>query len=44
MEIFKIVLSVPVSETENFVSAMSKILGEKSCYILKVRSHGGCEI
>jgi galactokinase len=35
---------VPVSETENFVSAMSKILGEKSCYILKVRSHGGCEI
>ena len=35
---------VPVSETEKFVSAMSKILGEKSCYILKVRSHGGCEI
>ena len=35
---------VPVSETDNFVSAMSKILGEKSCYILKVRSHGGCEI
>ena len=35
---------VPVSETDAFVSAMRKILGEDSCYILKVRSHGGCEI
>ena len=35
---------VPVSKTDAFVSAMRKILGEDSCYILKVRSHGGCEI
>ncbi len=35
---------VPVDETDNFVKAMSSFLGEKSCYILKVRSHGGCEI
>ncbi len=35
---------VPVEETENFVSAMRKVFGENSCYILKVRSHGGCEI
>ena len=35
---------VPVDETENYVSAMKKVFGENSCYILKVRSHGGCEI
>lgn len=35
---------VPVEITDEFVGAMSKILGENSCYILKVRSHGGCEI
>ncbi len=35
---------VPVEETDNFVCAMRKILGDDSCYILKVRSHGGCEI
>lgn len=35
---------VPVSETENYVSSMQKVFGENSCYILKVRSHGGCEI
>ena len=35
---------VPVSETENYVEAMKKVFGENSCYILKVRSHGGCEI
>ncbi len=35
---------VPVEETENYVSAMKKVFGENSCYILKVRSHGGCEI
>ena len=35
---------VPVSETEAFVSAMNSFFGEKACYILKVRSHGGCEI
>jgi galactokinase len=35
---------VPVEDTETFVSAMCKILGENACYILKVRSHGGCEI
>lgn len=35
---------VPVDETENYVSSMRKIFGENSCYILKVRSHGGCEI
>ena len=35
---------VPVSETETYVSSMKKVFGENSCYILKVRSHGGCEI
>ncbi len=35
---------VPVSETEKYVSSMKKVFGENSCYILKVRSHGGCEI
>ena len=35
---------VPVTETENYVSSMKKVFGENSCYILKVRSHGGCEI
>ncbi len=35
---------VPVEETENYVSSMRKVFGENSCYILKVRSHGGCEI
>lgn len=35
---------VPVEETEKFVTAMSSFLGKNSCYILKVRSHGGCEI
>lgn len=35
---------VPVEETENYVSSMRRIFGENSCYILKVRSHGGCEI
>lgn len=35
---------VPVTKTENYVSAMKKVFGENSCYILKVRSHGGCEI
>ncbi len=35
---------VPVDETESFVCAMRKLLGDDSCYILKVRSHGGCEV
>ena len=35
---------VPVDFTDEFVKAMSSLLGEGSCYILKVRSHGGCEI
>lgn len=35
---------VPVEETENYVSSMKKVFGENSCYILKVRSYGGCEI
>lgn len=35
---------VPVDETDVFVGAMRKVFGENSCYILKVRSHGGCEI
>ena len=35
---------VPVEITDEFVGTMSKILGENSCYILKVRSHGGCEV
>ncbi len=35
---------VPVEETENYVSSMKKVFGGNSCYILKVRSHGGCEI
>ena len=35
---------VPVDMTDDFVKSMSALLGEGSCYILKVRSHGGCEI
>ena len=35
---------VPGEETDNYVSAMKKVFGENSCYILKVRSYGGCEI
>lgn len=35
---------VPIEETDGYVSAMKKVFGEDSCYILKVRSHGGCEI
>ncbi|MBQ8183250.1 MAG: galactokinase [Clostridia bacterium] len=35
---------VPTEQTEAFVCAMRKTFGENSCYILKVRSHGGCEI
>ena len=35
---------VPETEAECFVSSMRKVFGENSCYILKVRSHGGCEI
>jgi len=35
---------VPIEETENYVSSMKNVFGENSCYILKVRSHGGCEI
>ena len=35
---------VPETEAEGFVSSMRKVFGENSCYILKVRSHGGCEI
>ena len=35
---------VPVNDTDAFVGAMKKVFGENSCYILKVRSHGGCEI
>ncbi len=35
---------VPLGETDAFVSAMRSVFGENSCYILKVREHGGCEI
>ena len=35
---------VPETEADGFVSSMRKVFGENSCYILKVRSHGGCEI
>ncbi len=35
---------VPVNETESFVAAMNGLLGEGNCYILSIRSHGGCEI
>ena len=35
---------VPTEETESYVTSMKKVFGENSCYILKVRSHGGCEI
>lgn len=35
---------VPVDMTDDFVKAMSSFLGENACYILKIRSHGGCEI
>lgn len=35
---------VPACETEGFVNAMRGIFGENSCYILNIRSHGGCEI
>lgn len=35
---------VPVSETGSFVKAMRSVFGENSCYILNIRSHGGCEV
>lgn len=35
---------VPETDAESFVASMRKVFGENSCYILKVRSHGGCEI
>ena len=35
---------VPIDVTESYVASMKKVFGENSCYILKVRSHGGCEI
>ncbi len=35
---------VPVEEIEGYVASMKKVFGENSCYILKVRSYGGCEI
>ncbi len=35
---------VPVSETDSFVKAMRSVFGENSCYILNIRSHGGCEV
>ncbi len=35
---------VPVELTESFVSSMSSVFGENSCYILNIRNHGGCEI
>ena len=35
---------VPVEDTDAFVGAMKKVFDENSCYILKVRSLGGCEI
>ena len=35
---------LPKSEVEAYTSAMRKVFGENSCYILSVRSHGGCEI
>ena len=35
---------LPKSEIENYTTQMKKVFGENSCYILSVRSHGGCEI
>ena len=35
---------VPETDAESFVASMRKVFGGNSCYILKVRSHGGCEI
>ena len=35
---------LPKSEIENYTTAMKKVFGENSCYILSVRSHGGYEI
>ena len=35
---------LPKAEIKNYVTAMEKVFGENSCYILSVRSHGGCEI
>ena len=35
---------LPKAEIKNYVTDMEKVFGENSCYILSVRSHGGCEI
>lgn len=35
---------VPEEKAEEFVAAMSAVFGENSCYILNIRSIGGCEI
>lgn len=35
---------VPDSEVKAFVSEIERIFGSNSCYILSIRSHGGCEI
>ena len=32
------------SEIASYTDAVKKVFGENSCYILSVRSHGGCEI
>jgi galactokinase len=35
---------LPKSEIASYTAAIKKVFGENSCYILSVRSHGGCEI
>lgn len=35
---------LPEEKAESFVASMSAVFGENSCYILNIRSVGGCEI
>ncbi len=35
---------VPAEKKESFVNSMEKIFGKNSCYILNIRSVGGCEV
>lgn len=35
---------VPESKADDFTSKMKAVFGEESCYILNIRSTGGCEI
>ena len=35
---------LPKEKAKSFTEKMSEVFGEKSCYILKIRNNGGCEI